>query len=122
MKEKNWTLEQQTHKTVRSFVCQQALLSPRDYKVIFALSVIIILWSMILRVPNILNWQLTGWQYAVHFVAFRVTDAIEGWAIIFIPVMLLIRRNVTRALKKNIQKLEQALSVREQINSLSHRL
>ncbi|EJF82506.1 hypothetical protein MCU_01429 [Bartonella elizabethae Re6043vi] len=122
MKEKNWTLEKQTHKSVRSFACQQALLSPRDYKVIFALAVIIILWSMILEIPNILNWQLTGWQYAVHFVAFRVTDAIEGCALFLIPVMLLIRRNVTRALQKNIQKLEEAFSVREQINSLSHRL
>ncbi len=64
----------------------------------------IILWRMILRIPDVLNWQLTGWQYAVHLVIFKGTDVIEGCALFLIPVMFRVRRNVTGALQKNIQK------------------
>ncbi|WP_144754537.1 hypothetical protein [Bartonella saheliensis] len=122
MKEKNWTSEQETHKSAHSFAFQQALLSTKDYKIIFALAVTIIFWRMILEIPDVLNWQLTGWQYVLHLVIFKATLIIMVCALFLIPVMFRIRTNVTGQLQKNIQKLEEALSVREQINSLSHRL
>lgn len=100
MKEQNWTSEQETHKTIHSFAFQQALLSPRDYKVIFALAVLIILWRMILEIPDVLNWQLTGWQYVVHLVIFKATVIIMGSALFLIPVMFRIRRSVTDQLQE----------------------
>ncbi|WP_273789524.1 hypothetical protein [Bartonella sp. ML70XJBT] len=108
MKEQNWKSEKETHKSTHSFAFQQALLSPKDYKVIFALAVLIILWRMILETPDVLNWQLTGWQYTVHLVIFKATNFIMGCAILFIPVMFRIRRSVTGQLQENIQKLEEA--------------
>ncbi len=77
---------------------------------------------MILEIPDFLNWQLIGWQYVVHLVILKGTAFIMGCAIIFIPVVLWVRRSVTGALQQNIQKLEEALSAREKINFLSHRL
>ncbi|WP_246257608.1 hypothetical protein [Bartonella gabonensis] len=43
MKEQNWISEQETLQRIYSFSFQQALLSTKDYKVIFVLSVIIII-------------------------------------------------------------------------------
>ncbi|WP_273788534.1 MULTISPECIES: hypothetical protein [Bartonella] len=122
MKEQNWASEQETHKGVHSFSLQQALLSAKDYKVIFAIAVIIIIWKMVLEIPDVLNWQLTGWQYVVHAVLFKTTGIIMVCVIIFIPVMLRLRTKVTCELRKNIQKLEEAISVGEHISSLSHGL
>ncbi|WP_142416091.1 hypothetical protein [Bartonella massiliensis] len=122
MKEQNWVSEQETHQSAHSFSFQQALLSAKDYKIIFAIAVLIIMWRMILAIPDVLNWQLTGWHYAVHFVLFKATLVIMVCAFLLIPVMFRMRRNVTGALHQNIQKREEAIRVREQINSLSHRL
>ncbi|WP_330168132.1 hypothetical protein [Bartonella grahamii] len=122
MKEQNWTSEQETHKEAHSFSLQQALLSAKDYKIIFAMAVIIIMWRMVLEIPDVLNWQLTGWQYVVHAVLFKTTLAIMACVIILIPVMLRLRTKVMCELEKNIQKLEEAISVQEHISSLSHGL
>ncbi|WP_375662344.1 MULTISPECIES: hypothetical protein [unclassified Bartonella] len=122
MKEQNWTSEQETHKGAHSFSLQKVLLSAKDYKVIFAIAVVIVIWNMILGIPDVLNWQLTGWQYVVHAVLLKTTDIIMVCVIIFIPVMLRLRTKVTGELYKNIQKLEEAISVREHISSLSHGL
>ncbi|WP_375641735.1 MULTISPECIES: hypothetical protein [unclassified Bartonella] len=122
MKKQNWTSEQEAHKGAHSFSLQQALLSAKDYKIIFAIAVVIIMWRMVLEIPGVLNWQLTGWQYVVHAVLFKTTLVITVCAIIFIPVMLRLRTKVTCELRKNIQKLEEAISVREHISSLSHGL
>ncbi|WP_375631442.1 MULTISPECIES: hypothetical protein [unclassified Bartonella] len=122
MKEQNWASEQETHKGVHSFSLQHVLLSAKDYKIIFAIAVLIIMWKMVLEIPGVLNWQLTGWQYVVHAVLFKTTDIITVCVIIFIPVMLRLRTKVTGELRKNIQKLEEAISVGEHISSLSHGL
>ncbi|WP_375625336.1 MULTISPECIES: hypothetical protein [unclassified Bartonella] len=122
MKEQNWASEQETHKGAHSFSLQQVLLSAKDYKIIFAIAVLIIMWKMVIEIPGVLNWQLTGWQYVVHAVLFKTTDIITVCVIIFIPVMLWLRTKVTGELYKNIQKLEEAISVREHISSLSHGL
>ncbi|WP_330169217.1 hypothetical protein [Bartonella grahamii] len=122
MKEQNWTSEQETHKEAHSFSLQQALLSAKDYKIIFAMAVIIIMWRMVLEIPDVLNWQLTGWQYVVHAVLFKTTLAIMACALFLIPVMLRLRTKVMCELEKNIQKLEEAISVQEHISSLSHGL
>ncbi|WP_375643971.1 MULTISPECIES: hypothetical protein [unclassified Bartonella] len=122
MKEQNWTSEQETHKGAHSFSLQKVLLSAKDYKVIFAIAVVIVIWNMILGIPDVLNWQLTGWQYVVHAVLLKTTDIIMVCVIIFIPVMLRLRTKVTGELYKNIQKLEEAISVGEHISSLSHGL
>ncbi|WP_273758538.1 hypothetical protein [Bartonella sp. AU55XJBT] len=122
MQEQNWVSEQEAHKRAHSFSFQQALLSAKDYKIIFAIAVIIIIWIMMLRIPNVLNWQLIGWQHVVHAVILKTTDFIIGCALLLIPVMLRLRKKVTCELQENIQKLDQALSEREQISSLSHGL
>ncbi|WP_375696000.1 hypothetical protein [Bartonella sp. AC67GZZY] len=122
MKEQNWTSEQEKHKGVHSFSLQQVLLSAKDYKVIFAIAVVFVIWRMVLGIPGVLNWQLTGWQYVVHAVLLKTTDIIMVCVIIFIPVMLRLRTKVTGELYKNIQKLDEALSEREKISSLSHGL
>ncbi|WP_375697172.1 hypothetical protein [Bartonella sp. AP14QHHD] len=122
MKEQNWTSEQETHKGAHSFSLQQVLLSAKDYKIIFAIAVLIIIWRMVLEIPGVLNWQLTGWQYVVHAVLFKTTVAITVCALFLIPVMLRLRTKVMGELYKNIQKLDEALSEREQISSLSHGL
>lgn len=123
MQEQNWVSEQEAHKRAHhSFSFQQALLSAKDYKIIFAIAVIIVIWRMMLEIPEVLNWQLTGWQYVVHAVILKTTLVIIGCAFLLIPVMLRIRAKVTCELQENIQKLDQALSEREQISSLSHGL
>ncbi|WP_375681513.1 MULTISPECIES: hypothetical protein [unclassified Bartonella] len=122
MKEQNWASEQETHKGAHSFSLQHVLLSAKDYKIIFAIAVLIIMWKMVLEIPGVLNWQLTGWQYVVHAVLFKTTDIIMVCALFLIPVMLRLRTKVTGELYKNIQKLEEAISVGEHISSLSHGL
>ncbi|CDO49571.1 hypothetical protein [Bartonella tribocorum] len=122
MQEQNWVSEQEAHKRAHSFSFQQALLSAKDYKIIFAIAVIIVIWRMMLEIPEVLNWQLTGWQYVVHAVILKTTLVIIGCALLLIPVMLWLRAKVTCELQENIQKLDQALSEQEQISSLSHGL
>ncbi|WP_273757271.1 hypothetical protein [Bartonella sp. MM73XJBT] len=117
MKGKNWASDQEMHESSRSFSLEEALLSARNYKVIFALSVLVIMWRMVLEIPDVFNWQLAGWQHAVHFVLFKTTEIIMGCVVICVPIMLRIRAKVTHALQENIQKLAEAISVREQIST-----
>ncbi|WP_039758318.1 hypothetical protein [Bartonella queenslandensis] len=122
MQEQNWVSEQEMYKRAHSFSFQQALLSAKDYKIIFAIAVIIVIWRVMLEIPEIFNWQLIGWQYVVHTVILKTTGIIIVCALLLIPIMSRLRTKVTCELQENIQKLEEALFEREQISSLPHGL
>lgn len=116
MKEKNWASDQEMHESSRSFSFEEALLSARDYKIIFVISVLIIMWRMVLETPEVFNWHLTGWQHAVHTLILKTTAIIMGCVVICVPIMLRLRAKVTHELQENILKLKGAISQREHIS------
>lgn len=117
IKGKNWASDQEMHESSRSFLFEEALLSARNYKIIFVISVLIIMWRVVLEIPEVFNWQLTGWQHAVHIVILNTTAIIMVCVVICVPIMLRLRAKVTHALQENILKLQEAISQREQIST-----
>ncbi|WP_244426863.1 hypothetical protein [Bartonella senegalensis] len=96
MKEKNWALDKKT----RFFSFEQVCLSSRDYKVIFGLSVIIVLCRVALFIPIFLEWKLTEWQKDTLDTVFALQGVVMVYVFLSIPIIFGLRIIVGYLLKK----------------------
>ncbi|UTO28183.1 hypothetical protein [Bartonella harrusi] len=109
MKGKNLEID----KEPRSFLFEDVFLSSREYKVIFCIAVVIIVLRVALFVPILLGWKLTEWQATTLAFIILIVAFIAVCILLLIPVTLVLRIILGSVLKKNIQKLEEAIRQRE---------
>ncbi|EJF78608.1 hypothetical protein MCO_00593 [Bartonella sp. DB5-6] len=114
MKGKNSTLD----KEPRFFSFEEAFLSAKNYRIIFYISVIIVLFRIAFFIPVFLGWQLAKWQNTALGTVYVLEEIIALCVLVFIPVMLVLRILLGYLLEKNIQKLEEAIYKRNDTNRL----
>lgn len=118
MKGKNSTLD----KEPRFFSFEEAFLTAKNYRVLFYISFIIMLFKAAIFVSLFLRWEPTEWQNSILVCVYILQGVIEWCILIFIPVMLVLRIILGYLLEKNIQKLEEAICKRNQISRLRDEL
>lgn len=120
MKGKNSVIDTKLHKKPCSFSLEQAFLSKRDYKIIFSIAVIMVLGIMALAMPVMWQWKLLSWLRNTFFVLFLVLKFIKVYVFIITPIMLLLYILLGYLLKKDIQKLEEAIHKRSEMTSIQN--
>ncbi len=109
MKGKNSTLDEEPH----PFSFEKAFLSAKNYRVIFYISVILMLCRVAFIFSIFLNWEPAEWQKVILSVLYILQEVIWLCILVFIPVMLVLRIIVTCKLKKTIQQLEEVICKRD---------
>ncbi|EJF97799.1 hypothetical protein LBE40_00150 [Bartonella taylorii] len=118
MQGKNSTLD----KEPRFFSFEEAFLTAKNYRVLFYISVIIVLFRIAIFVPFFLSWEPTEWQKTILSGVYILQEVIGLCILAFIPVMLVLRIILGYLLEKNIQKLEEAICKRNKTTRLRDEL
>ncbi|GAA5100729.1 hypothetical protein GCM10023260_12890 [Bartonella acomydis] len=122
----NLPVEQETYKRARSFTFEDALLSTKNYKVIFILSVIIALCQNIPFIIILLKGEFAAGMHSLvgvlFFLLYMIAEVILMGLLLLLPVFFVFRIIITRRLKKKIQNLEEAIFVGENISRLQNAL
>lgn len=95
---------------------EEALLSGREYRVLFCLSVIIVAMRIGILAAMLLGWVSPGWQNNTLSIVLVGWDIVAVCLFVFIPVIFVLRVLLGYFLKKNIQKLEEETRQRETIS------